>query len=514
MIIKKMALGNRKEAFEINDFTNGVNIVFSDDNNKGKTIVIQSILYSLGNEPSFPTSFNYKEYYHFLEIEHNNQTIYICRKDNQIILQFNGDLYLLQSISEYKNFWNSKIFPLPEIVKDNRVRICDPVLYLQLFSIGQDKKETNNIYHSGYYKKQDFIEMLHSFCRIGDIEINKYSNSKLKRELSDLTKKRDLLLKENKVLKSHEEEIGYLSSLVDKNIFESQIKELDSLRESLSVSKVERNRAAVRRTKLQVALKELKSLNRHISVGEVHCLDCNSTNIGYSLQDDDNYNEEIEKLDSTINEYLEEFNNLISDKSISLESILLYKDDYQNVSEIEKEILELNRKLSELNGKIKENDKHAAILLSKQQDLDNTINTSITEFYNTIDESGTNSSLSVFTKRDEVLSGSEATVFYLSKLLSFATIFDHDFPLIIDSFRAEDLSTEKEKIVLDIFNDLRQQVIITTTTKIEERNKYDAFPYVKQHDFSNYKTKQLLTQDYVNGFKNTLSLFGIDLYKE
>lgn len=62
MKIRKVAVGNAAEAFIEGNFTNGVNIISSDDNNKGKTIVIQSMMYALGNEPTFPApSTNVKE---------------------------------------------------------------------------------------------------------------------------------------------------------------------------------------------------------------------------------------------------------------------------------------------------------------------------------------------------------------------------------------------------------------------------------------------------------------------
>ena len=50
MIIKKIAFGDSNEAFIENRLTNGFNIIYSDDNNKGKTIVMQSALYG-----QFPT---------------------------------------------------------------------------------------------------------------------------------------------------------------------------------------------------------------------------------------------------------------------------------------------------------------------------------------------------------------------------------------------------------------------------------------------------------------------------
>ena len=57
MKILKVAVGNSSEAYIENNFKDGLNVISSDDNNKGKTIIIQAIMYALGNEPTFPTSF-------------------------------------------------------------------------------------------------------------------------------------------------------------------------------------------------------------------------------------------------------------------------------------------------------------------------------------------------------------------------------------------------------------------------------------------------------------------------
>ena len=62
MIIKKIAVGNSTEAFVEDSFTAGLNIISSDDNNKGKTIAMQAMMYAIGNEPTFPTTFDYKNY--------------------------------------------------------------------------------------------------------------------------------------------------------------------------------------------------------------------------------------------------------------------------------------------------------------------------------------------------------------------------------------------------------------------------------------------------------------------
>ena len=47
MKIKSIALGNTEEAYVEERFSDGVNIIFSDDNNKGKTIIFYSLICSI-----------------------------------------------------------------------------------------------------------------------------------------------------------------------------------------------------------------------------------------------------------------------------------------------------------------------------------------------------------------------------------------------------------------------------------------------------------------------------------
>lgn len=86
MIIKKIAFGNAEEAFIEDRLNKGFNIIYSDDNNKGKTIVMQSALYALGNEPIFPSGFKYKDIYHYVEIELDDEKKLVsCRKGNSLV---------------------------------------------------------------------------------------------------------------------------------------------------------------------------------------------------------------------------------------------------------------------------------------------------------------------------------------------------------------------------------------------------------------------------------------------
>lgn len=79
MIIKKIAVGNSHEAYIESRLTEELNVISSDDNNKGKTIMIQSLMYCLGSEPVFPSSFKFGEYYYIIEFEFNGTTYIISR---------------------------------------------------------------------------------------------------------------------------------------------------------------------------------------------------------------------------------------------------------------------------------------------------------------------------------------------------------------------------------------------------------------------------------------------------
>jgi len=115
MKILKMAVGNNEEAYIEDSFSDGINILISDDNNKGKTIVIQSIMYALGNKPIFPDTFNYKDFYYYVEIEENNERIKVLRVGDSFIVHNDGGMKLFESLTEFKHFWDENVTLLPRI---------------------------------------------------------------------------------------------------------------------------------------------------------------------------------------------------------------------------------------------------------------------------------------------------------------------------------------------------------------------------------------------------------------
>ena len=272
MKIRKVAVGNAAEAFIEGNFTNGVNIISSDDNNKGKTIVIQSMMYALGNEPTFPTSFEFQKYYYYIEFEEAGIIFKLCRSGDGFVLKRESTVLIFDNVSELKRYWNRNIFPLPSIAKNQLLRIVDPVLYVQLFFIGQDKKDTSNIANHGFYNKQDFIDMLYAYAGLIGEQLPQERIDEIKSHIITLSDEKKLLLQQHKILKSKKTPVSYLSAESDRLAFGKKIESLERVQNKIAELRKARNSVSTRKSKWEHTINELRSLNRTISCGELRCI--------------------------------------------------------------------------------------------------------------------------------------------------------------------------------------------------------------------------------------------------
>lgn len=190
MKIIKVGLGNTDEAYIESEFSDGINIIYSDENNKGKTIVIQSMLYTIGNKPIFPSSFNYKEYYYYLEFEENNKVYIVVRRGDSYIVSCAGDIRFFEDTAEFKNFWNNNVFSLPQISVNGNKRIADMELYAQMFFVGQDGKDTSTIFNSGFYHKDNFKDMVCFYAGETESTLSADEITRLKNQIKELEAKR------------------------------------------------------------------------------------------------------------------------------------------------------------------------------------------------------------------------------------------------------------------------------------------------------------------------------------
>lgn len=292
--------------------------------------------------------------------------------------------------------------------------------------------------------------------------------------------------------------------------------------------KKNQNRALQRKTINERTLKEIKALKISPKTGDLYCLDCNSKRIGYSSGDKSytfdisdtemqrnileaiedkisSYQEEIENYTFQINKLQRQMQELLKEEDINLEAVLLYKNSITSstidadtrIAEIDKEIRNLKDK-QKISKQKSQYDQEKRDFLKKQ--IINTMN----EFYRLIDPSGNVEFDDLFSKQLSVYSGCETTEFFLSKIYALAVVLRHRYPIMIDCFRDNELSTEKERVVLRKFGELSNQIIFTVTLKKEEMGKYFNYPQINVIDYSSHTNSHILSKNQVEKFKSLL----------
>lgn len=528
MIIKKIAIGNGEEAYIEDSFSEGVNIILSDDNNKGKTIVTQSILYALGNKPIYPNSFKYKDYIYYLEFAHNEKDFVIVRSGDTFALQSLEGIHIFDGMAELKRFWTNNIFELPTILFDGNRKIVDMELFVQMFFVAQDGKDTSTIFNSGYYHKDDFKNMILSYAGTYSSEITPDEIKKLKERIKSLKSKRQEQIKLSDFYKEISPATEYLSRIKDKEAFNQKVSDMEAITEDIADLRKKRNQLTSKKSLWNGTLKELRSLNRNIEVGELRCMDCDSSNIAYKGKGKSTYSfdvsspemraniissiqekigdieEEIKKCDFEIHELQSDLNKLLSDDEITIENIVAYKSGFKNAEEIEETVRNLDAEIEECENKLSQGVSLADSGNQKRELFYQKFMKAMNAAKKRIDPESDNDYAGMFTKRGSVISGSEETVFYVSRLLATVEMIEHECPIVMDSFRAEDLSTDKETRVINELLSLRNQCILTTTLKAEEKGKYDMFEGIHILDYTNHRTNKILGEEHLANFKKLL----------
>lgn len=535
MIIRKIAFGDAKEAFIEDRLTAGFNIIFSDDNNKGKTIVMQSALYAIGNEPIFPSPFDYKDFYHYVEIGlDNGDIISSCRRGDSFVVKTKNGISILDSVSELKRFLNRCGLAFPVIIKDNAKKIVDPVLLYQIFFVGQDKKDSSTIFNDNYYKKEDFWNLVYALGGVGNTELIEFDDNDIRDKIALLDEEKKALLEKNKILKKSSPSLELLSQKHSNAAFEAKVSKVETIRNSIIETKKNRNRALQRKTINERTLSEIRALKRTPSSGDLYCLDCGSKRIGYSSGDrsytfdisdvdmrrnileaiEDKisaYQEEIDDYTFQINTLQKQMQEILKEDDIGLETLLIYKNQITEATSADTRIAEIDKETKTLKTALKTVKQKSNTDQNARRQLKQKIVSTMNQFYREVDSSGNIVFDDLFSKRLSVYSGCEIAEFYLSKLFSLAVNLAHSFPIMMDGFRDGELSTEKEEIVLSKFGELANQIIFSVTLKEQELGKYSSYENINALDYSTNMSSHILSASYVERFKELLSLLMIKL---
>ncbi len=532
MIIKKIAFGNKNEAFIESRFKGNTNIIFSNDNNRGKTLLLQSIVYSIGYESIFPSGFNTKSYYFYANIEFDKKDVEFLRKGNSILVLNNQKLLVFNSITEFKYYFDKEIYKLPKIDKDGEIKLADLSLLYELFFLGQDKRNTSNLIVKGLNNKVDFLNLIYSFLGVSVTKENKYDIENLKKDKAILETKIKSEAKKIMIIKSNPEIASFISSASNNIDFKNTSNQLDEIHKNIAELKKNRNREENRKIKLEALISELNSLNRTLNEGKVKCSDCGSDKIVFSNEDfefevSNNFvrqniiqsikenislkSDIILEFNNEIIKEQEQLNNLLDSTTPEAKNYILFQDEFVDSREIDRTVLNLQNELTAIENKLKNNETKIVSNKESQRQIISDILKEMKRYYQIIDPQGLLQFDDVFTKNGETYSGSEGQEYYFCKLLALNNILKHNFPIIVDSFREGELSSSKEELMIEEYKKLNKQVILTSTLKKEEydSNKYFNFEGLNVIDFSDVQDSKLLQQIHIEEFIELIKKFGV-----
>lgn len=535
MIIRKFAFGNETEAFVESRFSPYVNIIFTGSNNKGKTLVSQGIMYTLGNIPAFPDSIDPDNYYFFLEVEVNEHIYKILRHKGSYAVARKDHLNLFESTTELKYFLKKELIELPQIEKNGELRVVDPHLFYELFFIGQDKKQVSEIVSKGFYKNEDFFNMLYAMKGITKSSISSEELEKLKLKKAIARRRLAILKRDQNGTGAESNTYSWVLASQSETELRNKEEKLKNLHEKLSVLKKQRNRETNRKLKLETLINELRSLNLLIETGSVACGSCGSNNIIFRNKDIDfeisnntvkssilnaiQERIEIKKDNITfLNHKITEGQNALSSEieniPNSYRDLILYKDEINKAKLLEPEITELKEAIEEIEEALKTGKIITENELKDQKNAIGNILDLMNHFSFEIDsEDGGATYENLFSKPGKVISGSEAQLFYLSKLFSFKQYLNHTFPIVVDDFRDKEISTIKEKNIISIAEKIGGQFIFTATLKEEEyhADKYVLSDTLNPIDYSHHKSKKILNAEHVTSFKGLIDYMAVKL---
>lgn len=531
MLIRKMAFGNESEAFIEDRFINGVNIIYSDDNNRGKTLVMQGLMFSLGYDAIFPSSFDYKNYYFYSEIIIDNSIYHFLRKKNSISIKNDDSIQIFNSISEARYFLDRFVFNIPRIIKDNRATLVDLSLLYEIFFAGQDNRSPSGLISKGQFNKFDYKNMVYELANIQACDTSNDDITDVKRKISALqlqlvdTKKKIAIIKENPKIAE------VTSKLYDSESFQSKVKAITDINNTISHLRRTRQRELNRKTKLENLLSELRSLNSELNVGSVQCGECGSNKIVYSNNDMmfevsniDVRNKILQSIQKNISLKLELIRDISRDINVqqkslekelteahpSFQQIVLYREQITSQKDYDDEAFKITNEIKSLKASLEKSNLVSDSIKESKSALDLSLFTMMNSLYKEIDPNGNLVFDDLFATKNATFSGSEGQEFYFCKLVALSNILNHDFPIIIDSFREGELSTIKEHRMLEIYKKLGKQVILTSTLKSEEyeKNKYHTIKDINSIDYSHHQDCKILSRQEINNFSTLISGFN------
>ncbi|HHE0502637.1 TPA: hypothetical protein ACN36P_002559 [Vibrio parahaemolyticus] len=530
MIFKEFAIGNGNESYCEKRFNNNVNVIFSDDNNRGKTLVLQGMFYAIGNNPIWPEGFDYKSYYFYTKLEIDFVDYHFIRKGSSFIVKFNSNIKIFDSESDLRTFLSKIIGSFPKVHKNGIDVTVDLSTFYEMFFIGQDKRNPSSLISSNYFKKDDFKSML---CQLKGIDRPIFDSGdevERREKIKNLKASRQSILKKMMLVSKNPALSVITSKTQDAERAERIRNRVKEITRDINERQKKRNRETIRVEKLQLLKNELNSLNRSLELGEVICSDCKSNRIvfknkeiEFDVSNIEVRNEILKSIDESIEVRIESSAsltheiNVLQDKlktiqketPVDLFQIALFSDDIRSEEEYDKQASDLLKEIKELESSANAIKKGFKDTQTECKDFINHLVLLMNKYCKKVDPSGRLNFEDLFSKKNTVYSGSDNQEYYFCRTLAINEELGHRFPIVVDSFRDGELSTYKEEKILDIYTSLGKQVILTSTLKKQEyqQDKYN-YQGITSIDYSNHEDGKLLSSLHNDSFSKIINQFG------
>ena len=535
--VKNLYIGNEVESYCLHGLTRGMNIITSVENHVGKTIVMQSIMYALGADPLFPPSFKDKSYLFIVDVDLNGHALSFLRNKNLFVVKDGDTITPFEGKGSFDAYWSENVERLPSVVKDGQPVCVGLPLYTQMAFVPQSKRDTSRVIGS-YFSRDDFTEMVYSLVGLESRHIDSKEEKALKSRRDVLRTKKRELERKAKALKAPGSSLAVASPTADRLEKERIIKQLDEVTAKIGKLRNKRNHAYTRQKKNEIVLSELRSLNNTISAGDIMCLKCGSDQIGYKVPESDYvfdvttsdmrtqimmtvkakidaYASEVRQLDAEIRPLQRTFNSLAESQELTLEDVFAARDGYQDIEEIDRELSDVSDEIDSITEQLEEARQVTSELKEDRKRFMGRILDAMSSVRRTINDDPDSAEYeSLFTTSVNTYSGSEVTEYYLARVYALAKHVHHGLPILIDSFRAEELSSRREERALPLLAELPNQIILTATLKGEEKGKYQGREGFNHIDFTGYTVNKLLSPRDNEAFARKVEEFGIVLNRD
>ena len=528
------------------DFSDGINLIVSNGNKKGKSGLLKSIYYTLGFDiRQFPSGWNIDNKLFQIKVKFDNGTSHIITRQSDIFkIDSNQKPLSSKQYSEWLQNELSIDMQLPNI-KTKKLHSVYSTALLLPFYIDQDDSWDGVLYRRvsdtlGQYQGVPKGIFEYAFS-ISDIEVQKIQNQINK--YKEYIKECDSVIENlNKVLTKYKETTSEEPEVqeIDRKKLDFEIKNyLNLVNEYSETSLAYKKKLVKKREEFDLQKQDFEELNQLLSMNEkrykyieTECKYCHSkltveqslTRLGLNnnrfeiIVAKDNVAKKIEKLEQDmegiqreqyeVDNKINELNNRIqkSKELLTIDEYVKARAKTVAISEIENTVYKEKTKRQEYDLSKKELEKEKRKLEKEKESLRNEINTTFEDIKNKIRTTlnlGNSDGLGLLEFKKLEGSGMDKNTKYLCYYLIYLNLMKiysvYKIPFCMDSFIkneiAENTATTLFLAIEKYFLTMKSQVffsIVNDNLKfLKNKTEYNTIQ-VEEHQLSNEKYNAII----------------------